>query len=210
MVLGWVALLVLVAAVGLWLYGGRALTWFGDGIDVGAATGEASPELAREAEARLRSFAAGEGPDSMTLGTPALQSLVRYRSEGYLPAGVSDPEIHLADSTAVVGGTIRFRELATAEAARQVQSFLGDTAVVRAEVVPVVLRPAVGELRVLAMEAGDVAVPAIFIPTVLRRSGLPVEDGRPRSVVFEIPRGLTGVAVRDSQLVLRRAPSGGS
>lgn len=210
LVFGWLALVVVVSGFGVWLYTGGGAGWFGSAMDDGPAADEVSPELARHTEERLRAFADGEDADSLVLGIPALRSLLRYRSDGILPAGIRDPEVHLTDSTAVLAGTIRLRELATAEAADRLESFFGDTTGVRAEVVPDVARPATGRVRVRRLEAGGVSVPSLFIPTVLDQSGLSVDAGSPRSVVFEIPRRLSGITVRDSQLVLTRSPGAGS
>lgn len=208
-ILAWIALLLVVAGTAAWLFRDRVAEWTGGAVDRPPPPGEVSAELARYAEARLRAFAAGEEGDSLVLGSSAVQSLLHHRGDGFLPAGVEEPEVAFTDSTAVLGATIHVRELATAEAAERLRRLLGDTADVRAEVVPDLVRPATARVRVRALEAGGVTVPDLFIPMVLRQTGVPMEDAHPRSVVFGVPGALIGIAVRDSQLVLHRSAESG-
>lgn len=201
----WGALLVAVGAAG-WLFHEEVLDWWRGTVVEAPPPGEVSPELAGHAEDRLREFARGEGADSLVLGTAALASLLRYRGEqGILPSGVEDPEVVLTDSTALLSAFVRFRELAAGESAEQLSGIFGDSTEVRVELVPGLVRTGLGEVRVRSLQAGGLTVPTFLIPRVLRQSGLPVQDGRTRSVVFAVPPRLTGIEVRGGELVLRRS-----
>lgn len=208
LVLAGIAGLLVLVGVAAWLYMDGIPGGMEGGLERPSPTGEVSPELARHAEERLRAFAAGEDADSLVLAPPAVQSLLRYRGDGFLPSGVGDPEVAFTDSTAVVAATLRLADLPDPGAAERLRGMLGDTAGLRAEVVPELVQPSTARIRVRKLEAGGVTVPDLFLPTVLRRSGVPVDDGYPRSVVFRVPGRLIGIAIRDSQLVLRRASSG--
>lgn len=203
---------LLVLGAGVWLLQDELVEWWGgvpNDAGPGPAPGEVSAERAGSGADRIRAFASGEGPDSLVLGTADLRSLIRHRGEGFLPPGVRDPDVSLTDSTALLRGVLVASELPERDGGGEggaLAVLLGDTAEIRAEVVPALARTGVAELRVRRLDAGSMSVPSMLVPTLLRRSGLPVEEGRPRSVVFAVPDSLSGITVRQGRLVLRRAP----
>lgn len=201
---------LLVLGAGAWIFQDDLSEWWrGVPDDAGPAPGEVSAERADAVEDRIRAFASGEGPDSLVLGTADLRSLIRHRGEALLPPGVRDPDASLTDSTALLRGVLVAAELPERDGGGEggaLAALLGDTTELRAEVVPSLARTGVAELRVRALDAGSMSVPSMLVPTLLRRSGLPVEGGRPRSVVFAVPDPLSGISVREGRLILRRSP----
>ncbi len=200
---------LLIVGGGAWFFGDEIRDWWRERTGAELAQGEVSEARAARAEERVRAFAAGEGPDSVALTTDDLRSLLRYSAAGgMIPPGIRDPDVSLTDSSAFLQGFLVPEELPGSgdeDRSDALRGLLGDSTVLRAEVVPGVARAGTAEIRVRSLQAGGLSLPSMFVPTVLRRSGLPTEEGRPRSVVFPVPDRLVEIAVRDGELLLRRA-----
>lgn len=202
---------LLIVGGGAWLFGDEIRDWWRGRTEAGPVPGEVSEARAAHAEERVRAFAAGEGPDSLVLTTDDLRSLLRHSAgAGMIPPGIRDPDVSLTDSSAFLQGFLVPEELpgsGEGDRSEALRGLLGDSTVLRAEVVPGVARAGTAEIRVRSLQAGGLSLPSMFVPTVLRRSGLPTEEGRPQSVVFPVPDRLVEIAVRDGELLLRRADS---
>lgn len=186
-------------AVGAWLYGDEIREWWA-GRDGMEAT-EPSPELAERAAEKLEAFMGEGGPDELRLSETELQSWARYRME--LPAGVSDPQVDVRDSTVAMSVALNLVTLARqSEAAENLRRFFGDSARVNTELLPKVRSPGVGHITVLSLQAGVVPVPPLFIPNILAQTGFEVTGGR--TVVVALPRDLREVEIEDEAVVLRR------
>lgn len=172
------------------------------------AGAEPSEELAGRAEERLsRLLRAGDGGE-VRLGTAEVESLLRYRVAPALPPGASNPSAVLRDSTVEVAASLDLRRVMGDRLPELVRRLLGDSARVTATLRPDVPRPGRLRLAVEDLRAGTVTVPSPMVPWVLGGLGLPTVDGG-RAVEMEVGRGITGVAVRDGELVVSRAGPGG-
>lgn len=197
--------LVVLAAVGVgvWLYGDEIRDWW---VSRGAIEAtEPSPELADRAAERLEEFLEPDGPDELRLSEIELQSWARFRGAEGLPAGVTDPQVDLRDSTAALSVALNLATLAgQSEAAGNLRRFFGDSARVNAELLPRVAEPGIGHVTVIGLQAGVVPVPPLFMPNILAQTGFEVTGGN--TVIVPLSRDLAEIRIENESILLRRRP----
>jgi len=201
---GCLTLLVVGVAAG-WRYHDDIAAWWKDRSASPAPAGSpASEELAARAEGRLEALLRSPGGGELRLEAGEVSSFLRYRVVPRLPAGVTDPRIRLSDSTAVAEASVDLVRIAGGGLPDAVRTILGDSTRITATVVPSV--PARGRirLRIRGLRAGDVSVPSLMLPYVLRQTRLPVSRSDPSSLEMRVGYGLTGARVEDGTLVLTR------
>lgn len=173
-----------------------------------SAPGGASEELARRAERKLQALLNGSSDATVSFGGDEVQSYVEYRLAGSLPAGVSDPQVKMGDSTLALRVQIELEELQDLESVDALRTLLGDSTSIEAEFEPELASPGVGQVQVLSLRAGAFPIPALAIPMVLRQAGLKTRGGTSRAVVFPVTANVTSIAVRNGTLEVTAEPGG--
>lgn len=203
---GCLTLLVLGVAAG-WRYHDDVAAWW-EARSAGPAgpVSPASEELAARAEARLEALLRSPDGGELRLEAREVSSFLRYRVVPRLPPGVAEPRVRLADSTAVVEASVDLVRIGGGGLPDAVRTILGDSTRITATVVPSVPTRGRLRLRVRDLRAGEVSVPSLMLPYVLRETRLPVSRSDPSSLEMRVGYGLTGARVEDGTLVLARLP----
>ena len=195
-----VLVLLLALLVAGWIFREDIEVWLANvgGDDV--AMNEPSAEAARGLEARARALAAGGVGGETRFTELELQSYVEFRLAPQLPDGITMPSLEVRDSTVAVSARIDFTRLGiAADAAATVGRMFGDSALVAAEVSPEIGAAGEGRLRIVSLRAGVIPVPTLLLGVAGQQLGLRM-DGR--TVLFDIPRAVTGIRIEDDGIVL--------
>ena len=83
--------LILVVVAGGWLFRDDIAGWWRQ-LEITSAS-QPSEDLAERATSKLEAMASRDGPQRLELGQAEIQSLLTYRAEPMLPAGISDPVV---------------------------------------------------------------------------------------------------------------------
>ncbi|MDT8435937.1 MAG: hypothetical protein RRA92_04195 [Gemmatimonadota bacterium] len=200
-------LAVALVAAGAWAF--RApLSRLAGRIELAPAS-QPSEALARRAEARIRELADPDG-GTVRLSEAELQSLLTYTWGPLLAAGIEDPTVEVRDSTLVLTARLRPEHLSGVAPPEVIRDILADTARLAVELVPEVREPGTGALRVIALQAGPIVVPALAIPLLLPRLQIPgVRAAGPRLLV-PLPPHITEVRTGPGGLEFRRGTTTGA
>lgn len=182
----------------------RFVSGRGREADSAAAAVGATPELAREVEAKVIALGQREGSET-TLTSEELDAWIRYRLEGFFPSYVSDVSTAIEDQRLVLSGRVALKEVPDIEQMGPAAMLFGDTALV-------VVR---GELDGLATGRGiyyvdEVRVGVVPLPDAMRDQLLArlkggAQPGVPNNAVaFLLPDFVSDVGVREDRVFLRR------
>ncbi len=202
-VIGGVTVVALLA-LGAWTQRDWIRGWF-EGSVIPLSTAAPTEELARRAEEKLEALGASNPPARVRFDRAELQSYLELRVLPQLPAGVTDPEVLLEDSTLTVRVQLQLDALAETIDVAPLRQLLGDSTSVEAELEPDLASIGEGRVEVHAVRAGAFPVPPLAIPLLLRQVGLPTEGSMSRAVVFPVDSGVRSIAVRDSMLEVTTA-----
>jgi hypothetical protein len=199
-VAGLLVLLVLVFAA--WLYRDAIRERIDALLGRQAAAVEAGPELADQAEAKLASLAADDGPDRIALSEAELQSLLEFRLAGFLPGYVLEPRVRMANDRIRLQGRVATEHLPRMRELGDVVAFLPDTADITAGGRVLSLDAGRAALYVDDITAARIPLPRRMIPIMLRRLGRDVDPAVPEdALAIPLPPGATGAYVRRDSLI---------
>ncbi len=169
-----------------------------------AAPSEPSESAAESAEKKLATL--GEGSTSVRLTEVELQSLLTYRLAPLLPAGVSDSQVEIRDSTVIVSSLLQPADLPNVADEDVLSRFLGDSTRVTTELKPGVFTAGVARLEVEALQAGALAIPSPMIPFILGSLSIPGVETSGRALLVPAPSELRQITVRDGAIELSTEP----
>lgn len=181
-----------------------------DALGLGGEEAEvASPALAERAEARLLELKDGTRT-SIALGQAELQSLLRYRHAGLLPAYVDSPTVELDQGRLRLRARMPVDRLPSVGELGEVASFLPDTTEVVLTGTLLPLEDGRVALAVDEISAARIPLPARLIPAILRRLGRADEPGLPADALsLPLPPGAVSAYIRaDSLFLLARRGNG--
>ena len=90
----------------------------------------------------------------LELSQAEIQSLLTYRAEPLLPAGISEPVVELRDSTLLLSARVDPRGLEGLASPEVVERLFSDSASVVVELEPGVVAPGVARVEVVTLQAG--------------------------------------------------------
>lgn len=172
--------------------------------EAGAAAGEGGAAGSGAAGSSVERFLAAPLPATVRLDRDDLAALLARRVEPGLPDGIARPEAVPEDSTMVIAADVDIRRTLGDRLPAMLRRMVGDSARVRARVVPSVPRHGVLRLRVREVHAGSVGLPVVTFPWLLAELGLPLAPDDPTAVDVPVGADLAGAGVEDGELVLVR------
>ncbi len=168
------------------------------GVEVVA---EPSPELAREAVAKLEQLKSGESRN-VALTEIELQSLLLYKYRQLLPAFVDSPRVRIEKGKIEVEARVPVERLPQLTELGEAAAFLPDTTEVG---VTGSILPLGGGRIALAVDqvrAARIPLPKRLVPAALRRLGRKDEAGLPAdALALPLPPGADAAYVRGDSLV---------
>lgn len=164
----------------------------------GAAAGSGA------AGSSVERFLAAPLPATVRLDRDDLAALLARRVEPGLPDGIARPEAVPEDSTMVIAADVDIRRTLGDRLPAMLRRMVGDSARVRARVVPSVPRHGVLRLRVREVHAGSVGLPVVTFPWLLAELGLPLAPDDPTAVDVPVGADLAEASVEAGELVLVR------
>ncbi len=208
----WGIVLVLVALAGL-RWGPAALPALERALGIGEpvwvpaphGSGPAQPslDLADATLDRFERFRGGEGEDRLALGSTELSSVLRYALPGLMPAGISDPTVHLQDGRVHVRARVAREALPRIPDLGQVMAILPDTVLLEMVGTLSALDQAFLALHVDRIEVSRVPIPQRLVAGLLAGLGREGPPGlRSDAIAVPIPDGVKSVVVRRDSLVL--------
>lgn len=171
---------------------------------------ETSAELAERAERKVVDLGQG-GSDEIELSLAELNSWIEYGLRGYFPDFLTGVRTNIAeDDRLVLEGRVITRSVPGIERMGPISMFLGDTADVRVAGRVDGRGAGVGEYRVEDVQVGAVTLPEAWRDQLLDQLRARAVQGEANVVVFELPRFVLDIGVREGRVVLRRVPSSGN
>ncbi|MEE9207566.1 MAG: hypothetical protein V3U67_04205 [Gemmatimonadota bacterium] len=204
--IGCLTLLVL-AGAGAWYFQDDIGGWWDrmlNQLEITAPT-EPSESAAESAERKLLRL--GDGSTSVRLTEVELQSLLTYRLAPLLPAGVSDSQVEIRDSTVVVSSLLRPAELPNVTDEDVLSRFLGDSTRVTMELMPSVFTAGVARLQVEALQAGALVIPSPMIAFIMGSLRIDGVQTAGRALLVPAPPELRQITVRDGAIELSTEPA---
>jgi hypothetical protein len=101
--------LILVVVAGGWFFRDDVAGWLRR-LEITSAS-QPSEDLAERATSKLEAMVSSDGPRRLDLSQAEIQSLLTYRAEPALPAGISEPVVELRDSTLLLSARVDPRGL---------------------------------------------------------------------------------------------------
>lgn len=171
----------------------------------GGGDGPASDAQPSEAAgSAVDRFLAATPPATIRLDADELADLLARRVEPGLPEGIARPAAVPGDSTLTIEADVDIRRTVGDRLPAMLGRMVGDSARVRARVVPSVPSHGVLRLRVREVRAGSVGLPVMTFPWLLSELGLPLAPNDPTAVDLQVGADLAAASVEDGELVLVR------
>lgn len=162
---------------------------------------EVSPEAADDAEDKLTRMRS-EG-DPARLSSVELSSLLKYRSPGWAPSTIRDPEVRMNGDTLSIAGTIPTDLIPSHPDLDRVRSLLPDTARVEVSGGVRTLGNGRAALAVREVEFAGIPIPDRYYPPMLAHFGRRDEGAlAPEELAVTLPRGVSEVRVEGGYLIL--------
>ncbi|MEK6253244.1 MAG: hypothetical protein N2B05_00970, partial [Gemmatimonadales bacterium] len=150
-------------------------------------------------------MASGDGPQRLELGQAEIQSLLTYRAEPMLPAGISDPVVELRDSTLLLSARVDPRGLEGLASPEVVERLFSDSAMVVVELLPGVVAPGVAQVEIVTLQAGSIVVPSMMVPWILESIEIQGVETTGVMLLLPTPGRVTHFQVAAGKLVLELA-----
>ena len=205
----WLLGLLIAAALAGWRWGPVVFPtvqgWFAE--EDGAVGVLPSPELAEAALDRFERFRRGELGDQLSLSATEVASVIRYSAPGFLPGGISAPDVEFHDGVVTLGARVAVEAFPGLPTLDGILGFLPDTVSIALEGALAPLDEDWISLIVHGVRASFIPVPLPngMTPSILTalgrtyRAGLP-EDG----LAFPLPDGVRSAHVLRDRLILVR------
>ncbi|NJD11690.1 MAG: hypothetical protein FIB01_15060 [Gemmatimonadetes bacterium] len=204
---GCIRRLLVLALIGLlaaaaWLYRDRIAAAWRDARGLRDQPLVASEALAETAAARIDSLA-GRKLARAAFSEVELQSLLRYRFDGIMPAFVDSARVSLEGDRIRLAGRVPLDRLPAGGALDDVRAVLPDTAEITLTGTMLPLDAGRVAFGVNQVTAARVPLPKRIIPAALRRLGRTAEPGLPEdAIALRLPQGVTAAYIRNDSLVL--------
>ena len=195
--------LILVVVAGGWLFRDDIAGWWRQ-LEITSAS-QPSENLAERATSKLEALASGDGPQRLELGQAEIQSLLTYRAEPMLPAGISDPVVELRDSTLLLSARVDPRGLEGLASPEVVERLFSDSAKVVVELLPGVVAPGVAQVEIVTLQAGSIVVPSMMVPWILESIEIQGVETTGVMLLLPTPGRVTHFQVAAGKLVLELA-----
>ena len=195
--------LILVVVAGGWLFRDDIAGWWRQ-LEITSAS-QPSENLAERATSKLEEMASGDGPQRLELGQAEIQSLLTYRAEPMLPAGISDPVVELRDSTLLLSARVDPRGLEGLASPEVVERLFSDSAKVVVELLPGVVAPGVAQVEIVTLQAGSIVVPSMMVPWILESIEIQGVETTGVMLLLPTPGRVTHFQVAAGKLVLELA-----
>lgn len=195
--------LILVVVAGGWLFRDDIAGWWRQ-LEITSAS-QPSENLAERATSKLEAMASGDGPQRLELGQAEIQSLLTYRAEPMLPAGISDPVVELRDSTLLLSARVDPRGLEGLASPEVVERLFSDSAKVVVELLPGVVAPGVAQVEIVTLQAGSIVVPSMMVPWILESIEIQGVETTGVMLLLPTPGRVTHFQVAAGKLVLELA-----
>ena len=195
--------LILVVVAGGWLFRDDIAGWWRQ-LEITSAS-QPSENLAERATSKLEAMASGDGPQRLELGQAEIQSLLTYRAEPMLPAGISDPIVELRDSTLLLSARVDPRGLEGLASPEVVERLFSDSAKVVVELLPGVVAPGVAQVEIVTLQAGSIVVPSMMVPWILESIEMQGVETTGVMLLLPTPGRVTHFQVAAGKLVLELA-----
>jgi len=194
---------ILVVVAGGWLFRDDIAGWWGQ-LEITSAS-QPSEDLAERATSKLEAMASRDGPQRLELGQAEIQSLLTYRAEPMLPAGISDPVVELRDSTLLLSARVDPRGLDGLASPEVVERLFSDSAKVVVELLPGVVAPGVAQVEIVTLQAGSIVVPSMMVPWILESIEMQGVETTGVMLLLPTPGRVTHFQVAAGKLVLELA-----
>lgn len=170
---------------------------------------ETSAELAERAENKVVDLGQG-AVEEIELSLAELNSWIEYGLKGYFPEFLSDVRTSIVEEERLVlEGRVITRSVPGIERMGPVSMFLGDTADVRVTGRIDGREAGVGQYQVEEVRVGAITLPDAWRDQLLAQLRARAVQGEANVVLFELPRFVLDIGVRDDRVILRRGPGGG-
>lgn len=207
--LGRVAALVFLAVlvVAAWRFGPELSHRAGEWMERGEASAPvASPEMADATLARLSELTAG-GEGRRTFTAAEVESVLRYRMDGALPAGVQDPAVEFRDEELRLGIQVARELLPSIPEMERIRDALPESVPIQIRAVLLTLGEGEGALVIRRVDAAGIPVPRRFHRSIAQILD-PAQEANlpPEAVSFSLPPGITSVHLAGDELVVTVHP----
>ena len=199
--------LILVVVAGGWFFRDDIAGWWRR-LEITSAS-QPSENLAERATSKLEAMSSRDGPQRLELGQAEIQSLLTYRAEPMLPAGISDPVVELRDSTILLSARVDPRGLEGLASPEVVERLFSDSAKVVVELLPGVVAPGVAQVEIVTLQAGSIVVPSMMVPWILESIEMQGVETTGVMLLLPTPGRVTHFEVAAGQLVLELARAAG-
>ncbi len=195
--------LILVVVAGGWFFRDDIAGWWRR-LEITSAS-QPSEDLAERATSKLEAMASSDGARRLDLSQAEIQSLLTYRAEPMLPAGISEPVVELRDSTLLLSARVDPRGLEGLASPEVVERLFSDSAKVVVELMPGVVAPGVAQVEVVTLQAGSIVVPSMMVPWILESVELQGVETTGVMLLLPTPGRVTLFEVAGGKLVLELA-----
>lgn len=195
--------LILVIAAGGWLFRDDIAGWLRQ-LEITSAS-QPSEDLAERATVKIDALTRRDGERRLELNQAEIQSLLTYRAEPMLPAGIREPVVELRDSTVLFSARVDPRGLEGLASPEVVERLFSDSAQVIVEVQPGVLAPGIARVEIITLQAGSIVVPSLMIPWILESIEMPDVETTGVTLLLPTPGRVARFEVEAGRLVLEMA-----
>ncbi|MGB5304382.1 MAG: hypothetical protein WBO43_14925 [Gemmatimonadota bacterium] len=195
--------LILVVVAGGWFFRDDIASWWRR-LEITSAS-QPSEDLAERATSKLEAMASSDGARRLDLSQAEIQSLLTYRAEPMLPAGISEPVVELRDSTLLLSARVDPRGLEGLASPEVIERLFSDSAKVVVELMPGVVAPGVAQVEVVTLQAGSIVVPSMMVPWILESVELQGVETTGVMLLLPTPGRVTHFEVAGGKLVLELA-----
>ena len=197
--------LILVVVAGGWLFRDDIAGWWRQ-LEITSAS-QPSEDLAQRASVKVEALAERDGARTLELNQAEIQSLLTYRAEPRLPAGISEPVVELRDSTVLFSARVDPRGLEGLASPEVVERLFSDSAQVVVELRPGVVAPGIARVEVVTLQAGSIVVPSLMVPWILESIEMPDVETTGVMLLLPTPGRVARFEVEAGKLVLEMASS---
>lgn len=197
--------LILVVVAGGWFFRDDIAGWWRQ-LEITSAS-QPSEDLAQRASVKVEALAERDGARTLELNQAEIQSLLTYRAEPRLPAGISEPVVELRDSTVLFSARVDPRGLEGLASPEVVERLFSDSAQVVVELRPGVVAPGIARVEVVTLQAGSIVVPSLMVPWILESIEMPDVETTGVMLLLPTPGRVARFEVEAGKLVLEMASS---
>jgi hypothetical protein len=197
--------LILVVVAGGWFFRDDIAGWWRQ-LEITSAS-QPSEDLAQRASVKIEALTERDGARTLELNQAEIQSLLTYRAEPRLPAGISEPVVELRDSTVLFSARVDPRGLEGLASPEVVERLFSDSAQVVVELRPGVVAPGIARVEVVTLQAGSIVVPSLMVPWILESIEMPDVETTGVMLLLPTPGRVARFEVEAGKLVLEMASS---